>query len=85
VFNLNAYYNIDMSAEEKKTIAYIVACISEFAQATGLNTREAFRYLNNFGGIDFLIEFYDVEHTLSFDETVNDLKAVTQRAGGLIA
>ena len=74
-----------MSAEEKKTIAYIVACISEFARATGLNTQEAFRYLNNHGGIDFLIEFYDVEHTLSFDEAVEDLKAVTQRAGGLIA
>ena len=85
VLNLNAYYNIAMSAEEKKTIAYIVACISEFARSTGLNTQEAFRYLSNHGGIDFLIEFYDVEHTLSLNEAVDDLKAVAQRAGGLIA
>ena len=74
-----------MSAEEKKIIAYIVACISEFARATGLNTQEAFKYLSNHGGIDFLIEFYDIEHTLSFDEAVDDLKMVTQRSGGLIA
>jgi hypothetical protein len=76
---------MNMSVEEKKTIAYIVACISEFARATGLNTKEAFRYLYNYGGIDFLFEFYDVEHTLSFDDAVDDLKAVTQREGGLIA
>ena len=74
-----------MSTDKKKKIAYIVACISEFARATGLNTQEAFRYLNNHGGIDFLLEFYDVEHTLSFEEAVDDLKMVTQKAGGLIA
>ena len=74
-----------MSAEEKRIIAYVVACVGEFARATGLNTQEAFRYLNNHGGIDFLIEFYDVEHTLSFENAVDDLKAVTQKAGGLIA
>jgi hypothetical protein len=74
-----------MSIEDKKTIAYIVACVSEFARATGLNPQEAFRYLYDHGGIDFLFEFYDVEHTLSFDDAIDDLKAVTQKAGGLIA
>jgi hypothetical protein len=70
---------------ERKKIAYIIACISEFADATGLTAQEAFRYLNLHGGIDFLIECYDTEHTLSLRDAVDDLKIVAQKSGGLIA
>ena len=65
-------------------VAYIVACISEFARKSGLTAQEAFRYLNIHGGIDFLIECYDTEHLLSLQDTVDDLITITQRAGGLI-
>jgi len=51
-----------MTAEERKLLAYIVACISEFARATNQSMQEAFRYLDSHDGIDFLIEYYDVEH-----------------------
>jgi hypothetical protein len=73
-----------MKSEEQKKIEYAVACISEFARATGLNTKEAFRYLYNHGGIDFLIDCYDTEHLLSLDDAVDDLKIVTQKSGGMI-
>ena len=73
-----------MNIEERKTIAYIIACISEFARSTGLSPQEAFRYLYSYGGIDFLIEYYDVEHLLSLDDAVDDLKLVTRKSGGMI-
>jgi hypothetical protein len=89
VRNLETYrvtiYNIFMCEKDRKKIAYIIACISEFADATGLTAREAFRYLNHHGGIDFLIECYETEHTLSLRDAVDDLKLVTQKSGGLIA
>jgi hypothetical protein len=73
-----------MSAEKRNTIA-VVVCVSEFARAANLSQQEAFRYLNSHGGIDFSIEFYDVEHTLSMDDTIEDLKEITRKAGGRIA
>ena len=79
-----AVYNANMN-NERKMIAYIVACISEFARESGLTAQEAFRYLDNHGGIDFLIECYDTEHLLSLQDAIEDLKTITQKSGGLIA
>ena len=85
MLNPFAVYNTIMKNEERKMIAYIVACINEFARDAGMTTGESFRYLYDNGGIDFLIEFYDTEHLLSFHEAVGDLKSVTQKTGGMIA
>jgi hypothetical protein len=74
-----------MKSEEHKKIEYIVACVGEFARSTRLDVREAFRYLYNHGGIDFLIEYYDTEHLLSFDDAVEDLKIIARKSGGMIA
>jgi hypothetical protein len=74
-----------MKDDQRKKIEYIVACIGVFAHATGLSTREAFQYLFYHDCIDFLIEHYDAEHTLSFEETIDDLKRIAQQSGGLIA
>ena len=82
---LAAVYNNHMKNENQKTIAYLIACVNEFAKATGLPANESFKYLYNHGGIDFLIDFYDTEHLLSFAQAVEDLKTVTQKSGGLIA
>ena len=74
-----------MSIEDRKMIAYIIACVGEFARASELTSQEAYRYLDHFCGIDFLFEFYDTEHLLSFEEAVDDLRLITQQAGGLSA
>jgi len=71
-----------MSSEDRKMIAYVVACIGAFARASDYSTQEAYRYLDAYGGIDFLMEFYDTEHLLSLEDAVEDLKIVTLRAGG---
>jgi hypothetical protein len=73
-----------MSSEDRKMIAYVIACVGEFAHATGLSTQEAYRYLEHHGGVDFLLDYYDTEHLLSFHDAVDDLKIITQQSGGLI-
>ncbi len=74
-----------MSSEDRKMLAYVIACVGEFARATALTTQEAYRYLDYHGGIDFLLEYYDAEHLLSFDDAIDDLKTIAQRSGGLLA
>ncbi|MCD8151380.1 MAG: DUF3791 domain-containing protein [Clostridiales bacterium] len=41
-------------------------------------------YLRQYKGIDFLHEFYDVEHTLSFDDTMDDLSIICRKNGGTV-
>lgn len=67
---------------DKNVIDYVMTAIIEFAKRYGLTIREASNYLNRFKGIDFLTEFYDVEHTLSFADCVDDLTVVCQNNGG---
>ena len=81
----NVDYNYYMKEKDRKVLAYIIACVGEFARSTGLSAQDAFQYLNTHGGIDFLFEHYDMEHLLSLDDTVEDLKIITHNAGGVIA
>lgn len=71
-----------LDRKERKESDYAVAAVSEFARQKHLGLREAFRYLSAFKGIEFLRDFYDVEHTLSFDNVVEDLTLVCHNNGG---
>lgn len=73
-----------MPVAERNLLNYIVVCISEFAATHGLHMRDAYVYLRDHKGIDFLKEFYDVEHTLSFEDVIDDLTAVCRQNGGAI-
>lgn len=66
-------------------IEYIVACIGAFAQRYKLSNTQAYAYLRRFTGIDFLIDCYAAEHTLSIDDAVSDLQQICQRNGGRIS
>ena len=66
-------------------IPYLNAVIRMFGSRFDLTVQQAFRYLYNFKGIQFLLEYYDVEHTLSIDDTVDDLIKVCQKNGGELA
>lgn len=69
---------------DKNVIDYVMTAIIEFAKRYKLTIKEASNYLNRFKGIDFLIEFYDVEHTLSFNDCVDDLTVICQNNGGAV-
>ena len=74
-----------MTRPDTNILNYIIVCISEFAGKYGMPMRDAYTYLLLHKGIDFLKEFYDVEHTLSFDDTLEDVAAICRKNGGTIA
>lgn len=65
-------------------IEYVVACVGAFAQRFKLSNSQAYAYLRRFTGIDFLLDCYSAEHTLSIDDAVSDLQIICQREGGKI-
>ena len=71
--------------DDQYKIPYLNAVIRMFGSRFDLTVQQAFRYLYNFKGIRFLLEYYDVEHTLSIDDTVDDLIKVCQKNGGELA
>lgn len=63
-------------------IEYVVVCVGAFAQKFKLTNAQAYAYLRRFSGIDFLLDCYAAEHTLSIDDAVEDLQLLCQRKGG---
>lgn len=65
-------------------IEFVVACVGAFAQRYDLTNSQAYAYLRRFTGIEFLLECYEAEHTLSIDNAVSDLQIICNRKGGKI-
>ena len=65
-------------------IEYVIACVGALAQRFKLSNAQAYAYLRRYAGIDFLIDCYAAEHTLSIDDAVSDLQIICQREGGKI-
>ena len=62
-------------------IEYVIACVGAFAQRFKLSNAQAYAYLRRYAGIDFLIDCYAAEHTLSIDDAVSDHQNICQREG----
>lgn len=72
-------------SEKRKQINYTVALVSEFAKKYNMTQKQAFGYLYEYKGIEFVKENYEIEHTLSFDEAVSDCAAICRKNGGAVA
>lgn len=70
-------------SELKKKINYTVVCVNEFADRYHLSSKQAFVYLYDYKGIEFIKENYDIEHTLSFDDAIDDLTLICRSNGGV--
>ena len=71
-----------MSETTRKAVDYAVACVNEFARRKGMTSRAAFLYLYQYQGLQFMQEFYDVEHTLSMEDALDDLENICHQNGG---
>jgi hypothetical protein len=60
----------------------MVALIAEFSERFGLRQARAFSYLYQYKGLDYILQYYDVLHTLSFREAVDDLQIICEQNGG---
>ena len=70
--------------ELRKEINYAVACVNEFADRYNMTPQEAFRFLNKYKAIAILKENYEIEHTLSLDDAIDDLFIICQNNGGTL-
>ena len=69
--------------EQSNAINYAVICISDFAERFSLTTKMSYQFLSKYGGIEFLLQHYEVEHMLSLDEAIDDLELVCRMNGGV--
>ena len=74
-----------MTVKLEDKLAYIIAVVNEFAAKFSLNSQQAYRYLDRFKGIDFVDKFYNVEHTQSFEDVVEDQAMYCRKNGGALA
>jgi len=73
-----------ITKQQSNTINYLVICINDFAERFRMDARAAYRFLAQYGGIDFLMQHYDIEHTLSLDDAVEDLELICRQNGGVL-
>ena len=71
-----------LTPHKRSQINWTVAAVDHFARLHGISPASAFVFLDEHGGIAFLREFYEVEHTLSFDNVAEDFLAVCLQSGG---
>ncbi len=69
----------------KYEIPFLTACIQAFGRRFAMTRQAAFQYLQQHKALEFLIEFYDVEHLQSMDDTVDDMVRICQQNGGALA
>jgi hypothetical protein len=74
-----------LTKQRRNTINFMVACVNEFANRFGLSPTEAFDYLQQYKGIAFIKEHYEVQHCLSLEDTIDDLVVVCKNNGGLLS
>lgn len=66
----------------KDKIEYTVSLVSDFAKRYSLSTTQAFNYLDRFNAIAFINQHYNITHTLSFSEILDDLSLYCRNRGG---
>lgn len=71
-----------MSELNRNKIDFLVALIDEFAKRFGLSSKESYRYISRYGGVQMFFNHYDILHTLSFRDMVDGMAAFCRRHGG---
>ena len=75
-----------MSADElNNRLMYFFCCIGAFASKYALSNAEAYKFLAEFKGLDFIDQQYEIEHTQSIEDAVEDMMLVCQRNGGVLS
>jgi hypothetical protein len=73
-----------ITSQQVNIINYLVVCISDFAERHAMDVSSAYHFLAKYSGISFLIQHYEIEHTLSLDEAIEDLETICKQSGGIL-
>ena len=67
---------------DKYRLQYLNICVRSFAEKFKMSNKVAFSYLRFYGGMDFLSECYEIEHTLPIEDTMDSLQKICRKSGG---
>lgn len=73
-----------MSKLQSEILEYIICCVGAFAERFSITNRQAYMYLKQYQGLAFLNKHYNIEHTLSIDDAVEDCARICMRHGGAL-
>ena len=68
----------------KNKIDFLVALIAEFAQRYGLTDKEAESYMSRHNALELCDKHYEIMHTLSFAENVENIAIYCRKNGGML-
>jgi len=70
--------------ETNNRIDYFICCIGAFAKRFSITNSEAYRYLISLGGLRYLYDNYEYEHTQSIESAIEDMSRICMRHGGAL-
>lgn len=74
-----------MSKQEKNVLEFLVALVAEFATRQNISQSDAYNYMRKYQGLDYYFKHYNILHTLSFEENVDDMIQVCANHGGQLS
>ena len=73
-----------MSELTMNKIEYMIILVQMFADKYCISNRLAFNYLQQYNGIQLLEDHYNVLHTLSYDDVIDDTADYCRKNGGYL-
>ena len=77
--------NLKNNNMSKYEIKFITSAVQAFARRFAITRQASFRYLQQHKALAFLVEFYDVLHLQSMDDTIDEMLIVCRQNGGTLA
>ena len=74
----------DDNGSDDRDISYIMTVAYHFSRTKDIPLGSAYKYLETFNGVEFLLEYKDIEQTLPYREISDDLTRICHHNGGLI-
>lgn len=71
-----------MSKKDKNILEFLVALVAELAANLGISQDVAYNYIRKHRGLEYYFKHYNILHTLSFEENVEDMLRVCANNGG---
>lgn len=73
-----------MTCLDKNILNFLVALVAEFAARFDIPQSAAYNYIRQYKGLDYYFRHYNILHTLSFDDNVDNLIQVCANHGGTL-
>lgn len=74
-----------MRREMTEEIEFTITCVNEFARRYGMGNADALRFLDSYKGLDYVLNGYAVARNQPLELTLEDIRDVCQRNGGVFA